>query len=581
MNRRLAAIVMADVVGFSRLMHADEAGTLAALKERRRLVVEPLVRQHGGRIVKVLGDGVLIEVKSAVNAVALALDLQRRMAELNEPLPESRRILLRIGINLGDVIGEGSDIYGDGVNIAARLEALAEPGGICVSGKVHEEVRGKVALAAEDLGEQQLKNIDRPIRVWRLQPGSAIEASHTEPQTTPLSIAVLPFDNMSGVPEQEYISDGISENIITDLSRFRDLTVIARNSSFAYKGKATRVQDIRRDLGVEYVLEGSVQRSGNRIRVTAQLIEAASGKHAWANRYDRDADDLFAVMDSVTSEIVGTLATTYGGRLRRAVRERRIGGAPTSFQALDHFVQGMEELNKFTKEPICRSILHFEKAIELSPRYAKAHAKLAWAHIMEITLGFSTDVEASLGRARAAAEMAVQSDDAEAWAHWARAGCAWAEGNLELATSVFQKAVELNSNDADILTDFALCNACAGRADIGVRLALRAMQLNPHHPAYYADQLGTIYFLACRYSDAVRTIEAIRGHSTITMWTYLAASNAELNRGDAAKAALHRLLDLDPNATVSRCTGPDMAPFRDQGDRFRLAEALRKAGLPE
>lgn len=295
-KRRLAAIVVADVVGYSRLMEADEAGTFAALKERRKGVLEPVVKAHGGRIVKVMGDGVLVEFGSAVSAVQGALKLQKKMAEVNEGLPEARRIVLRIGINLGDVIGEGSDIYGENVNTAARLESRAEPGGICVSYSVYEQAAKKIECLFEELGERHLKNIEAPVRAYFVRPAA--------PESTPAaiasqrpSIAVLPFDNISGDPAQEYFSDGITEDISTELSRFRELIVIARNSSFTFKGKTVDIKEVGRKLGVRFAVEGSVRRAGNRVRVSAQLIETSSGNHLWADRYDRNIEDIFAVQD--------------------------------------------------------------------------------------------------------------------------------------------------------------------------------------------------------------------------------------------------------------------------------------------
>jgi TolB-like protein/class 3 adenylate cyclase len=297
MGRPLAAVLMADVVGYSRLMETDEVGTLAALKQRRVAVLEPTVRAPGGRIVKIMGDGVLVEFASALNAVAGALELQRRMAEANEALPEDRRIVLRIGINLGDVIGEGGDIYGDGVNIAARLEALAEPGGVCISANVFEEVCGKLASTFGELGEQTVKNLSRPVRAYWVRPDNVVDGSPPVRSLPSLpskpSIAVLPFQNMSGDPEQDYFADGMVEDIITALARLRWLFVIARNSSFAYKGRPVNVKQVGRELGVRYVLEGSVRKAGQRVRITGQLIDASTGAHLWADRFDGELADVF------------------------------------------------------------------------------------------------------------------------------------------------------------------------------------------------------------------------------------------------------------------------------------------------
>jgi adenylate cyclase len=580
-QRRLAAILAADVVGYSRLMEQDEAGTLAALKERRKGILEPLVEQHQGRIVKVMGDGVLVEFASAVNAVGCAVELQKRMAAANAEVLEERQILLRIGINLGDVIVEHGDLYGDGVNVATRLEGLAEPGGIYLSGALRDQVERHLAVALDDLGEQRLKNIARPVQVYRVSATVAPTSVSPAAIESPLSIAVLPFDNMSGTPEQGYIGDGIAENIITDLSRFRDLTVIARNSSFAYKGRSSRVQDIRRELGVDYILEGSVQRAGERIRITAQLIEAATGRHVWAERYDHHVDDLFAVMDDVTERIVGTLGTTYGGRLRKAASERAAGAGPTSFRAFDHFVQGMEQLNQFTKDSVARAIVHFDQAVALNPRYAKAHAKIAWSHLCDLLFGWSADKAASATKAHAAAAAAVRCDDAEAWSHWAIAGCAMCSRQHDSALAAMRRAVELNPNDADVLTDMGLFCAYGGRAEEGLGFALKAMRINPHYPEYYAAQLGQIYFDARRYEDAVRTLESVRTLDTPLMRVYLAASHAALGHDADAHAVVARLLADQPTATVARWTSQALAPYRNDCDREHLAQHLRKAGLPK
>lgn len=580
-QRRLTTILVADVVGYSRLIGADEAGTLAALKDRWTRILDPLVHEHEGRIVKFMGDGVLVEFPSAVNAVQCALMLQKNMAEANKSQPERLQIVLRIGINLGDVVFEGSDIFGDGVNIAARLEPLARSGELCIASNVYDAVRGKLNLSAEDMGEIELKNIARPVRAFRIAIDGVPNHSPTNQtqQENTLSIAVLPFDNMSGVPEHDYIGEGIAENILTDLSRFRDLAVIARNSSFAYKGKATRIQDIRRDLGVNYVIEGSVQKAGDRIRITAQLIDGATGKHLWAERYDRHADDLFAVMDEITELIVGTLGTTYGGRLRKAASEAAVGAGPTSFRAFDHFVQGMQELNKFTKQSIASSIKHFEQAIAINPRYAKAHAKIAWAHLMNLYFGWSVDEAVSLKKAQDAADAAVWADDAEAWAHWAVAGCAMSIRQHDRALLGMRRALELNPNDADILTDMGSFCSYAGKPDEGLVYALKGMKINPHYPEYYADQLAQIYFDARQYENAIRTFEGIRILRTPSMLVYSAASHAALGQNEAAHALSAKLLASEPQSTATFWA--NQIPYSKDRDREHMAVNLRLAGLPE
>jgi adenylate cyclase len=339
-ERRLAAILAADVVGYSRLMEQDEAGTLAALKSRRREILQPVVSKHHGRMVKLMGDGVLVEFASAVNAVACAVELQRGMAEANADAPEDRRIVLRVGINLGDVMVEGSDLYGDGVNIAARIEGLAGPGEIWIAASVHDQIENKASgLSFEDLGPREMKNLARPVRVLRVVTGLPAEkqlAGKPLPSAQP-SIAVLPFTNMSGDPGQDFITDGITENIIADLSRFRDLAVISRQSTFAYKGKAVKVQEVSRELGARYILEGSLQKPGERVRITAQLIDGATGQHLWTERYSRKVDDIFAMLDEVTETIVVTLAAGYGGRLHKAWRTRAGKSGQRTFEAYDCF----------------------------------------------------------------------------------------------------------------------------------------------------------------------------------------------------------------------------------------------------
>jgi adenylate cyclase len=580
-RRRLAAILAADVVDYSRLMHADEVATLTALKTRRKGILEPLITRYGGRLFKLVGDGAMVEFGSAVSAVQCAIELQEAMSAANANSPSDRQIVLRIGVHLGDVMVEGSDLYGDGVNIAARLEGLSEPGGVLISEDVHRQISNKLNLGFNDIGPQNLKNIAQPVRAYRVgQAGPLVHppVQPAQPEDA-LSIAVLPFDNMSGIPEQDYIAEGIAENILTDLSRFRDLTVIARNSSFAYKGKAARIQDIRRDLGVNYVLEGSVQRAGDRIRVTAQLIDGATGKHLWAERYDRRVDDLFAVMDEITELIVGTLGTTYGGRLRKAASERAAGAGPTSFRAFDHFVQGMQELNKLTKQSTASAIEHFQQAVAIEPRYAKAHAKLAWAHLNNMAFGWADDDVATLKKAREAADAAARADDAEAWAHWAVAGCDISEHQHDRALMRMRKALDLNPNDADVLTDMGLFCSWSGKAEDGLAYALRAIKINPHHPEYYADQLGEIYFDARQYENAIRTLEGLRTICTPSTMIYLAASHAALGHFEIARDVVAKLLASEPKSTVAYWA--NLVAYRDDRDREHVAANLRLAGLPE
>jgi adenylate cyclase len=415
-QRRLAAILAADVVGYSQLMEQDEAGTLAALKSRRRDVLEPLVARHQGRVFKTTGDGVLVEFASAVNAVQCAVDLQHGMAAANDGVPEDRRVVLRVGVNLGDVVVEGSDLYGDGVNLAARLQELAEPSGVCVSAKVREEVGRKLEITFEDFGERQLKNITSPVRTYivRPSPSQPVTASRPLPLPDKPSIAILPFVNMSGDPEQEYFSDGVTEDIITDLSKVSGLFVIARNSSFTYRGKAVKVQEVSRELGVRYVLEGSVRKAGNRVRIVTQLIDGTTSGHLWAERYDRDLTDIFAVQDEVTREIVSALAV----KLTQGERQRLRQKGTENLEAYDHYLRGRQLQMQRSKEANEEARALLEKAIELDRKFARAHAILANVHIVDAANRWH-DPEESLRKAHELAQRAVALDDDDAEAHWA------------------------------------------------------------------------------------------------------------------------------------------------------------------
>jgi len=582
-QRRLAAILAADVVGYSRLMHQDEAGTLAILKARRTEVLQPVVARHRGRMVKLMGDGVLIEFASAVDAVECAVQLQEAMEAANAGLPEDRRVVLRIGINLGDVIVEGGDLYGDGVNVAARLESIAEPGSVYLSQAVGSQIQGKVNLGFDDLGERSLKNIAEPVRIYRISgrtSGPSRAVSARELPSKP-SIAVLPFVNMSGDANQEYFADGITENIITDLARFHDLFVIARNSSFAYRGKATRIEDVSRALGVRYILEGSIQRSGERVRITAQLIDGATGRHIWTERYDRLAEDAFKVQDEVTETIVGTLATAYGGRLHKAWRRRGRDEDSRSVQALDCFQRGIELADRFTKEDAERSREYLLKAVELDPNYGKAYSKLAWLHLFDVVFGWGENPEESLAQAFEFADLAVQRDDDEAWGHWVIGACYLIDAEAERALREYHRALELNPNDADLLAEFGSCLSYVGRAKEGLDSVQKAMRLNPHHPEWYVMIQGQTLFDARQYGEAVVALEQLRELDTISAHLYLAASHAASGNAGKAQKAITRALEVDPQLTIKQLTMLGRAPYREPLDLAHFLDSLRKAGLPE
>jgi adenylate cyclase len=579
LERRLAAILAADVVGYSRLMSADEAGTLAALKSRWSDVLAPLVASHQGRIFKFAGDGVLAEFSSAVNAVRCAVALQRDMVAADGGEREDRRIVLRIGINLGDVMVEGEDLYGDGVNIAARLEQIAEPGGIMVSSAAYDQVRNKLDVSFDDAGARSLKNIGQPVRVYRVAglPDVGPGAGAAERP----SIAVLPFITMGGDAAQESLADGITQNIITGLCRFRDLSVVATSSSFAYKGRAVKIPEASRDLGARYVLEGSVQRAGERLRITAQLIDGATGRHLWAQRYDRGVADVFAVQDEVTETIVATLAAPYGGRLRKAWQGRAEGSETRNPRALDHFLQGMHLLHRFTRADNERARDVFAKAARLDPSYAKPLAKLSWSHMIDAYFGWSADTGRSWDEARRFAELAIARDDDEAWGHHALGGYYMYKARHERAIAEFERAVALNPNDADTVNDFALCLSYAGRSAQGLEMARRSMRLNPHYPEFYAMQLGQICFDARQYEKAISALEGLRTLETVVDRLYLAASHAAAGHAAEARKAMTRALELDPQATIGRWASLEKAPYRDPQDLEHLRANLRTAGLPD
>jgi TolB-like protein len=581
-QRRLAAVLVADVVGYSRLMEADEAGTLAALRERRKEIVEPIVRENGGRIVKFLGDGVLVEFASAVNALKCALDLQKRMAEANEKLPDHRQIVLRIGINLGEVVGEGSDIFGDGVNIAARLEGLAEPGGICISGKVHDEVRGKIDCGFEERGEQTLKNIAVPVRAFEVR--AEKRPFNTPPRLTlpnKPSIAVLPFTNMSGDPEQEYFADGMVEEMITALSRFNALFVIARNSSFTYKGRAVDVKQVGRELGVRYVLEGSVRKAGTKVRITGQLIDAATGVHLWADRFDGNLEDVFDLQDQVTASVVGAIAP----KLEQAEIERAKRKPTGSLDAYDYFLRGMAAFNQWTKEAGNEALPLFYKTIELDPSFAAAYAIAARCYSRRKTGGWVIDrafeVAETSRLARRAGELG--RDDAVALCA-AGISLAYVVGDVDTGADYIDRALVLNPNLAGAWYFSGWVKVWLGEPEIAIERQARAMRLSPHDPQIFNMQAGiaAAHFFAGRYADALKWAEISMREQpdSINSTSVVAASAAFIGHHATSQRAMGRLRQFVPDLRISNLKDR-LFPVRRPEDFDRWAEGLRKAGLPE
>jgi TolB-like protein/cytochrome c-type biogenesis protein CcmH/NrfG len=509
LERRLAAILAADVVGYSRLMGEDETGTLERLKSLRKELVQPKITERKGRIVKLVGDGLLAEFPSVVEAVQCAVDIQKSMSGRETDLPGEQRIRLRIGVNLGDIIVEGSDIYGDGVNVAARLEALADPGGICISGTAFETVYGKLDLAFEDMGEQQVKNITKPVRVYRLASGSQQNSPSThsaEPLPLPdkPSIAVLPFTNMSGDPEQEYFSDGITEDIITELSRFPELFVIARNSAFVFKGEAVDIKEAANKLGVRYVVEGSVRKAGKRVRITAQLIDAAAGGHIWADRYDRELDDIFEVQDDVVRAIV----TVLPGRIADANIEQSRRAPTENLSALDYLMRGNHLASKRGGNHD-RAIAAYQKAIELDPKCAAAYAGIAFTESKKIW-DLSTSDDDPIGCAYDNARKALAIDDNDYRAHGVMGLIYFERGEHKPARKHLERALTLNPNSTQVMGYWTLFLAYSGEPEKAIETHYRAARLDPYNAEMLdLEALAEAYFMLKQYKRSIAVLETM------------------------------------------------------------------------
>jgi len=581
-TRRLAAILAADVVGYSRMMGDDEAGTLAALKRHRQTLFEPAVAQHGGRVVKLIGDGALVEFASVVDAVNCALAVQRSAVAADAAGP---RMTLRIGVNLGDVIVDGDDIYGDGVNVAARLEPLAEPGGVCVSSIVNESVGSRVDVSFSDGGEVHVKNIDRPIRVWKWHPGHAGSAQTATPPAPPKparpapSIAVLPFANMSGDAGQEYFSDGISEDIITDLSKIGGLVVIARNSSFAYKGRNVDVRAIGRDLGVGAVLEGSIRRAGNRVRITAQLIDAATGGHLWAERYDRDLTDIFAVQDEVTGQIVAALKVT----LTPQEQSLLVAGGTTNVEAHDLVLRARELLSQPTKnhELFQKVVDLLGRALQLDPNYSDAYAGLAWIHQLDSQNRWSDDADHGLDRALTYADKAIATGPNEAFGHCVAAIVATFAKDLDRAAAETDKALALSPNNGLAVNVRGVTYVYKGEPERGIPDIERAFRLDPGFSSQYLHFLGVAYLVAGRYETAAAHFREriLLVPETDFSRAFLASALGHLGQFDEARQVWRELKRVNPKYSFD--VHMARLPFRRVEDMDRIRAGLSEAGLPD
>jgi len=575
-RRKLAAVLSADVAGYSRLMADDEAATVATITEYRG-VMGDLVTRHGGRVVDSPGDAVLAEFPSPVEAVAAAADIQHELGRRNGALPEARRMAFRIGINLGDVIEQDGALYGDAVNVAARLEALSEAGGICISGTVFDHVDGKLHIPFAYLGEQQVKNIAKPVRVYRANVATSAEV-RTEPRRTPRrsgkpAIAVLPFVNMGSDAEQAYFADGITEDIITELSRFQELHVVARNSVFTYKGRPVKVQDVGRELGVGYVLEGSVRKAGSRIRITAQLVETETGHHLWADRFDESVEDLFSVQDEVTARIVATLA----GRVEASERQRvRSLDRTENMQAYDLLLRGREMW--FRGNPECNREARrlYEKAIEIDPEYARAYGSLAWTYLLEALRRWTDDSEAAIAKGLEFARKGVEINPASHSNYLALGQILLWQGHHESAVDAFERGVELNPNDGDGYFFLAYAMCLMGDAERAAALVHKGLGLNRNPGRWMRALQVMVPFVARRYEEAVAMMNRVQNpHWMAYYWA--AAACGYLGRRAEAEAMVAEIQRLDPG--ISLAEHLKTVQFKDPRDQEHLAEGLRKAGL--
>jgi TolB-like protein/class 3 adenylate cyclase len=590
-KRRLAAILAADVVGSCRMIGIDEEGTLAQLKALRKTLFDPKITDHRGRIVKNTGDGALVEFASVVDAVRCADEIQRCMAEQNTDVPQNKRIEFRIGIHVGDIIIEDDDIFGDGVNIAVRLEGIAEPGGVNISDDAHRQIRGKVEITFEDMGSRSLKNIAEPMRVWRVRIGrSSWPAMLTKPPTEtaqPLalpdkpSIAVLPFQNMSGDPEQDYFADGMVDDITTALSHFKALFVIARNSSFTYKGRAVDVKVVGRELGVRYVLEGSVRKAANRVRITGQLVDTATGAHLWADRFDGDLHDIFDLQDQVTESVVGAIAPA----VEKAEIERAKRKPTESLDAYAVYLRGLARLYQFASRQANEEALRlFYSAIELDPDFASAYGRAAYCYVIAKFNGWISVTANEIAEVKRLAQRAVElgKDDAIALAASGFA-LAFIVRDLE-AAGLIDRALVLNSNLAEAWLYGGWVKNWLGEPEAAIERFARAMRLSPLDPLAIGMRSGTAYahFFLGRYDEAASwAAMALQDNPDDQLGLRIAAaSNAMAGRPEQAHKAMARLRQLYPALGVS--TLKDMrGPYRRAEDLSRLEEGLRQAGLPE
>ena len=629
-KRKLSAIFSADVAGYSRLMGEDEAATVEAITTYRE-IMGGLIMQHRGRVVDSPGDNLLAEFASVVDAVQCAVAVQKEFQARNAELPENRRMEFRIGINLGDVIEEEDRIYGDGVNIAARLETLADPGGICVSKTAFDQIETKLPMGYEYLGDQTVKNIARPVGAYRvvmdprvtvageIEKGKVVpvwrrkailagsvalilviitafvwhvyfrpppmEPASMDKMAFPLpdkpSIAVLPFDNLSGDPGQDYIADGISENVISALSKVSEMFVIARNSTFTYKGKPVKVQQVAEELGVRYVLEGSAQKIGNRVRITAQLIDAATGHHLWSEKYDRDLKDLFALQDEITHKIIVELQV----KLTEGEQARVSQKSTTNLEAWSYAVRGLKLFERVSKENNAKAMELLERAVELDPGYVWAWVRLAWTHVVASKPGWSPSPSESFKKAVEISQKALALDDSNSDV-CALLGLVYLiQDRNEQAITEGEKSLELGPTNAQAHVLLAVSMNAVGRFDDAIELVKRAMRLHPYYPAYYLQWLGGAYRMTGRYEDAITVYKQLLDRSlkgeypAFGAHLFLAEVYAELGQEEKARTHAAEGLRLNPRFSLKRIRMVGTYGYKDPAHLERRVNALRKAGL--